>query len=91
MTNLRKSELLVIIITLLPIVQSCAEMKSWISPKNSVKTSAPVKDSSQTSIQGSAQAANLSKKHSVKTSAPVKDSSQTSIQGSAQAVNLAKK
>jgi tetratricopeptide (TPR) repeat protein len=90
MTDLRKSKRLVLIIMLLPFVQSCAEMKSWISPKSSVKTSAPVKDSSQASIRGSAQTANPAKKHSVKTSAPVKDSSQTSIQGSAQAANPAK-
>jgi tetratricopeptide (TPR) repeat protein len=76
---------------LLPIVMSCAEMKRWISPKNSVEISTPVKDSSQTSRRKSSrQADNLVKKHSVKTSAPVKDSSQTSIQVSAQAVNLAK-
>jgi len=63
MINIRKSKLLVLILMILPIVQSCAEMKSRISPKSSVKTSAPVKDSSQTSIQASAQAANLAKEH----------------------------
>ena len=63
MINIRKSKLLVLILLILPIVQSCAEMKSRISPKSSVKTSAPVKDSSQTSIQASAHAANLAKKH----------------------------
>jgi tetratricopeptide (TPR) repeat protein len=87
MTNFHRSKLLVLIIMLLPIVQSCAEMKSWISPKSSVKTSAPVRDASQTS----GQAANPAKKHSVKTPAPVKASSQTSVQASAQAANLAKK
>jgi len=61
MTNLRKSKLLFLILMLLPIVQSCAEMKSRISPKSSVKTSAPAKDSSQASIHASAQAANLAK------------------------------
>lgn len=83
MTNLRRLKLLVFISMLLPIVMSCAEMKSWISPKNSVQTSAPVKDSSQTSGQTSAQAANLAKKH--------KDFSQTSSQTPAQADNPAKK
>jgi tetratricopeptide (TPR) repeat protein len=64
MTHLRRSILLVFIGMLLPIVMSCAEMKSWISPKNSVQTSVPVKDSSQTSRQTSSrQAANLAKKH----------------------------
>jgi tetratricopeptide (TPR) repeat protein len=62
-TNLRKSKLLVLILMLLPIVQSCAEMKSRISPKSPAKTSAPVKDSSQTSIQASAQTATLAKEH----------------------------
>ena len=63
MTNLRKSKLLVLTLMLLPIVQSCAEMKSRVTPKSSVKTSAPVKDSSKTSIKTSAQAANLAKEH----------------------------
>ena len=63
MTNLRRSILLVFIGVLLPIVMSCAEMKSWISPKSSVQTSAPVKDFSQTSSQTPAQAANPAKKH----------------------------
>ena len=83
MTNLRRSILLVFIGMLIPIVMSCAEMKSWISPKNSVQTSAPVKDSSRTSGQTPAQAANLAKKH--------KDFSQTSSQTPAQAANPAKK
>jgi len=84
MIHLRRSILLVFIGMLLPIVMSCAEMKSWISPKNSVQTSVPVKDSSQTSRQTSSrQAANLAKKH--------KDFSQTSRQTSAQAVSPAKK
>ena len=56
MTNLRRSILLVFIGVLLPIVMSCAEMKSWISPKSSVQTSAPVKDYPQTSSQTSEQA-----------------------------------
>jgi tetratricopeptide (TPR) repeat protein len=83
MTNLRRLILLVFIGMFIPIVMSCAEMKSWISPKNSVQTSAPVKDSSRTSGQTPAQAANLAKKH--------KDFSQTSSQTPAQAANPAKK
>lgn len=63
MTNFRRSKLLVLISMLLPIVMSCAKMKSWILPKSSVQTSAPVKDFSQTSSQTPAQAANLAKKH----------------------------
>ena len=63
MTNLSKSKILVLILMLLPIVQSCAEMKSRISPKSSFKTSALVKDSSQTSIQISAQAVILAKEY----------------------------
>jgi len=38
-------------------------MKSRILPKSPAKTSAPVKDSSQTSIQASAQTATLAKEH----------------------------
>ena len=63
MTNLLRSKQLVFILMILPIVQSCAGMKSWVSPKNSVQTSAPVKDSSQTSTQTSGQDANLAQKY----------------------------
>ena len=49
MTNLRRLKLIVFISMLLPIVMSCAEMRSLILPKRSVQTSAPVKESSQTS------------------------------------------
>ncbi len=63
MTNFRRSTLLVVILMLLPIVQSCAGMKSWIPPKSSDRTSVPVKDSSRTSIQASTQAANLVRGH----------------------------
>jgi tetratricopeptide (TPR) repeat protein len=63
MMNFRRSKLLVLILMLLPIFQSCAKMKTWIPPKSFFKTSPPVKDSSQKSIQASAQAANLAKKH----------------------------
>jgi len=83
MTNLRRLKLLVFIGMLLPIVMSCAEMKTWISPKISVRTSTPVKDYSQTSSQTPAQAANLAEKHM--------KSSQASSQTPAQAANLAKK
>jgi hypothetical protein len=90
MTNFRKSKLLVFILMLLPIVQSCAGMKSWISQKISVQTSASVKDSSQTASRTSGQDANLAKKHSSKTSASVKHSSRTSIQSSTQTASLVK-
>jgi tetratricopeptide (TPR) repeat protein len=63
MNNLRKSKLLVLIFMLLPIFQSCAGMKSRISPKSSVKASAPVKDFSQTTNHTSAQDADLAQKH----------------------------
>jgi tetratricopeptide (TPR) repeat protein len=63
MSHFRRSKLLVLIIILLPIVQSCAQMKSWISSENSVRTSTPVEDSSQASRQKLAQAASLAKKH----------------------------
>ena len=63
MTNLRKSKLLVLILMLLPIVQSCAEMKSRISPKSSVKASAPVKNSLLTINHKSAQPDDLAKEH----------------------------
>ena len=63
MTNLRKSKLLVLILMLLPIVQSCAEMKSRISQKSSVKASAPVKNSLQTINHKSAQPDDLAKEH----------------------------
>ena len=77
MTNLRKSKLLVLIlIVLLPILQSCAETKSRVTPKGSAKTPAPVRDSWKTSNQ---------------TPAPVRDSSKTSIQTPARVANLAKK
>lgn len=63
MTNLHMLKLLVFISMLLPMVMSCAEMKSWISPKGSVQTPVPVKNSSQTSSQTPAQTANPAKKH----------------------------
>jgi len=63
MTNFCKSKLLVFILILLPIVQSCAEMKSRSSPKISVKASAPVKVCTDTSNHISAQANNQVKEH----------------------------
>jgi hypothetical protein len=63
MTYLRKSKQFVLILMLLPIILSCAEMKSQIPPKSIVKRSATVKDSSQKSIQTSAQVANLAKEY----------------------------
>ena len=63
MANFCKSKLLVVILMLLPIVQSCAGMKSRISPKSSVKVSAPVKNSKDTSNHKSAQINNLAKEH----------------------------
>ncbi|MEJ2657421.1 MAG: hypothetical protein P8012_09520 [Desulfobacterales bacterium] len=81
MTNLCKSKLLVLILMILPLVLSCAEMKTWISPKSAVKTPAPARNSSQTTRRTSGQADNAAKKPS----APITDSSRTSIQASAQA------
>lgn len=90
MTNLRKYKLLALILMLFPIMQSCAEIKSGISPKSTVKKSPPVKNSSQTSIQASGQANKLAKKDSANTSAAFKNSSRKSIQALNQAANLAK-
>ena len=63
MTNFCKSKLFVVILILLPIVQSCAGMKSRISQKSSVKVSAPDKNSKNTSNHKSPQINNLAKKH----------------------------
>lgn len=62
MTPLRSLKLLVFMNMFLPMVISCAEMKSWIPPKSSVQTSVPVKNSVQTSSQTSAQASSQAKK-----------------------------
>jgi tetratricopeptide (TPR) repeat protein len=48
---------------LLPILQSCAELKSRPEPKDAVKTPPPVKKSSKKSIQTSAQVVDLAKVH----------------------------
>ena len=76
MTNLRKFKLLALILMLLPILQSCAQTKSRVTPKSSAKKAAPVRDSSKTTV---------------KTPAPVRDSSKTSTKTSARVANLAKK
>ncbi len=91
MTNLSGSKPIVLIMMLLPIVQSCAQIKSWLPPKRTVQASAPVQDMSQKSDQESAQAVNPAKKQTVKTSTPETDTSQTTNLKSNQAVYLAKK
>ena len=67
MTDLLKPKLLLLVLILLLTVQSCAEMKSWTSPKSPVKTAAHVKHtpqaSSQAPTQSPPQAVNLAKKH----------------------------
>jgi tetratricopeptide (TPR) repeat protein len=73
------SKLLLFALIVLLSFQSCAEMKTWLSPKSSVKTSAPIKHTPQTS------------RSSVKTSASVTHTSPASSQAPAQAANLAKK
>ena len=76
MTRVRMLRLFVIIVMLLPIVQSCAGMKSWIPKKNSVSKPVSVKDPSMKSGQAPA---------------PVKPTSPIFNKTSAQAVDLAKK
>lgn len=67
MTDLLRPRLLLFVLILLFSVQSCAEMKSWTSPKSPVKTPAHVKHApqapSQTPTQAPPQAENLAKKH----------------------------
>jgi tetratricopeptide (TPR) repeat protein len=77
MKPLRRTELLILMMMLMPIFQSCAGMKTWI-PKGPVKTSAPapVEDSLRTS----GQAANPAKESPVKRPLPGKESSRTSGQ-----------
>ncbi|SPD76073.1 conserved exported hypothetical protein [uncultured Desulfobacterium sp.] len=91
MTNFRMSILLVLILMLSLIIQSCAGVKTWILPKRSINTSAPVTPTSNKSTQASAKTANPTKKDSFKKSHPVKPTSQKSNQASANAANLAKK
>jgi len=66
MDSLRPKLLLLVFILLLSI-QSCAEMKSWISPKSPVKTSAQVKHTSQ----APSKAPTLAGQHKVPSQAPV--------------------
>lgn len=63
MTNLSDSKLFVFILILLPIVMSCAEMKSRVLPISSTQTSATDQDFSQTSSQTLSKANDLVKKH----------------------------
>ncbi len=63
MMPLRRSNLLVIILILLPILQSCAELKSRPAPEDSAETPPPVKKTSKKSIQTSAQVVDLAKDH----------------------------
>ena len=63
MNNLRNPKLLFIMLVLLPIVLSCAQIKSWVTPKSSAKTPSPAQDSSKPPSQTPAQSADLAKKH----------------------------
>jgi hypothetical protein len=63
MINLHWFKPLVFVCIFLPMVMSCAAMKSWIPQNGPVQTPvAAVKDSKQTSSQTSVQASNLAKK-----------------------------
>ena len=77
--NLLKSKLFLLVLILLFSIQSCAEMKSWVSPKRSVQGPATAKHTSQTS------------KNIAKTKASVRDSSQETGQEQAPPSNLASK
>ena len=59
----RRSKLLVIILILLPILLSCAELKSRPAPVDPAETPPPVKKTSKKSIQTSAQVVDLAKAH----------------------------
>ena len=61
--HLFKFKLLPFVLVLLFSIQSCAEMQNWVSSRSPVKKSAPVKHTSQTSGQASAQAVILAQKH----------------------------
>ena len=67
MMDLLKPKLLLFVLIPLLTLQSCAQMKSWILPKSSVKTSAHVKHTSQAPspapTPAPTQAVNLAKKH----------------------------
>ena len=63
MMNLHRSNLLVIILMLLPIFQSCAELKSRPAPESSAKKSSPIKKTSKKSIQKPLKVVPLAKEH----------------------------
>jgi len=63
MMDLLRVKLLILVLILLFTIQSCAEMKSWISPKSPAKTSAQVKRPSQAPSQAPVQAVTLAKQH----------------------------
>lgn len=63
MTGLRRSKALILIILLLPMVLSCAEMKDWRSSTSDIKPSSTTDELSQPSRQPSVQAVNLAKAH----------------------------
>jgi len=67
MMDLFKPKLLLFVLILLLTVQSCAEMKSWISPKSPVKTSAQVKQTPQ----AHSKAPTSARQHQVPSQAPV--------------------
>lgn len=67
MMDLLRPKLLLLVLILLLTVQSCAELKSWISPKSPVKTSAQVKHTSQ----APSKAPTLTRQHQVPSQAPV--------------------
>ena len=82
--DLLRPKLLLFVLILLLTVQSCAQMKSWISPKSPVKTSAHVKHTSQApsrapsqsahvkhTSQAPSQAPTLARQHQVPSQAPV--------------------
>jgi len=61
--NLLRLKLLFFVLILLLTVQSCAEMKSLVSPKSPVKTSAHVKHTPQVSSQEPAQGTTLARQY----------------------------
>ncbi len=63
MMDLLRPKLLLLALILLLTIQSCAEMKSWTSPKSPVKTSAHVKHKSQTPSQVTVQAITLARQY----------------------------
>jgi tetratricopeptide (TPR) repeat protein len=63
MMDLLKPKPILFAVMFLLIFQSCAEMKSWVTPKGHVKTSTHAKHISPASSQAPAQADNLARKH----------------------------